>query len=99
MGNIWKGVTEGTVNLTPVDPSGTIANCAISFLPFDGSAGSAGNFTGGNIATGLGTFGSTPSVQNTGNQGGRALGIIGAVDSCKSLTFTAQGGSAGGSSN
>lgn len=97
--NIWKGVTEGTVNLTPVDPSANISGCAISFLPFDGSAGSAGNAAGGIVATGLGEFGSTSSVQSSGNYGGRALAIIGTVNSCKSLTFTVQGGSVGGNDN
>jgi RHS repeat-associated protein len=88
VGNIWKGVTEGTVNLTPVDPSADLANCAISFVPNFLTFPDAANYVGGPIATGLSEFGTTPGSQSAGDAGGNILAVTGAVDSCKSLTFT-----------
>lgn len=91
VGKLWVGVAEGVVNLTPT--SGVpIKECTIDFLPVDpcGSWDSIQSFGGGMISGYLGTGGSSPRVQTTGDAGGAFFALKGTVDSCKGIFFEAQ---------
>ena len=83
VGNLWKGVVEGTVNLTPVDPNASIEGCATSFLDIEKRLKNA-------VATLRGKGGGVK---------GKVKKIVGTVEGCSKVTFNfeASGGGGGGS--
>ncbi len=80
VGGLWKGVVEGTINLTPPAESIPIDDCTIAFLGMTDDCGELELDIQSRLALGSNLPGGPPLL-------GGVIGVVGAVDSCYKMTF------------